>query len=359
MHPTELGRATGRRSRSIPAMVLRILAPSGVVSLAWVAMLLVGMVVGSGCAGRHGTRPLPRKGQEIVVCGQFFPIGTRVITWLDPRGYDAYRVERRFAAWTNADWKASVAENKGLETPNRYGLRKDGLAPADIERLRGGGWSLPELQARVDQFVLHYDACGTSRRCFEVLHDLRGLSVHFMLDADGTIYQTLDLKERAWHATTSNSRSVGVEIAQAGAFPPAQRQRLDAFYADAPDGVRLQFPEWIGPPALATPGFVGHPARPGPILGRIQGTEWIQYDFTPEQYAALAKLAAALHRIFPGLVLDAPRGADGRVTTDTLPAERLANYRGILGHYHVQPNKVDPGPAFDWERLLRTARSAR
>jgi tyrosyl-tRNA synthetase len=47
------------------------------------------------------------------------------------------------------------------------------------------------------------------RQCFKVLHDARDLSVHFMLDLDGTIYQTLDLKERAWHATTSNSRSVG------------------------------------------------------------------------------------------------------------------------------------------------------
>ena len=28
----------------------------------------------------------------------------------------------------------------------------------------------------------HFDAQGTSRHCFRVLHDLRGLSVHFMLD---------------------------------------------------------------------------------------------------------------------------------------------------------------------------------
>ena len=48
------------------------------------------------------------------------------------------------------------------------------------------------LQQVVDQFVIHFDVCGTSRRCFEVLQDKRGLSVHFMLDIDGTIYQTLD-----------------------------------------------------------------------------------------------------------------------------------------------------------------------
>ena len=47
-----------------------------------------------------------------------------------------------------------------------------------------------------------------------------------MLDLDGTIYQTLDLKERAWHATTSNSRSVGIEIANIGAYPPTAKTPL-------------------------------------------------------------------------------------------------------------------------------------
>jgi N-acetylmuramoyl-L-alanine amidase len=317
------------------------------------------LLLGAGCATKNRFAPLPRQGQEIVVCGQFFPTGTRVITWLDPGGYDAYRVERRFSPWAQADWKASNQANPGLDSPNRYGLRRDGLDDTEVGRLRGGGWTLPELQARVDQFVLHYDACGTSRRCFEVLHDLRGLSVHFMLDVDGTIYQTLDLKERAWHATTSNSRSVGIEIAQAGAVPPSQRKHLESFYASGTNGVRLVFPEWIGPPSLANPGFGGRPARPEPIIGKIQGNELIQYDFTPEQYAALAHLTAALHRVFPNLPLEAPRDAAGQVTTSTLPAAELKAHHGLLGHYHVQANKVDPGPAFDWERLLRETRRIR
>ena len=81
------------------------------------------------------------------------------------------------------------------------------------------GWDLPLLQRVVDQFVIHFDAAGTSKRCFEVLHDRRGLSVHFLLDLDGTIYQTLDVKESAWHATVANGRSVGVEVANIGAYP--------------------------------------------------------------------------------------------------------------------------------------------
>ena len=28
------------------------------------------------------------------------------------------------------------------------------------------------------------------------------------------------------------------------------------------------------------------------------------------------------------------------------------NYQGVLGHYHIQTDKMDPGPAFDWDRVI-------
>jgi hypothetical protein len=303
-----------------------------------------------------GTRA-PRSGDEIIVAGQFFHTGTPVVTWLDPGGYDAYRVERRFSGLAEADWAASARAVKALETPNRYGLRRDRLTPEQVERVRGGGWDLGLLTNVVDQFVIHFDACGTSRQCFKVLHDLRGLSVHFLLDLDGTIYQTLDLKERAWHATISNSRSVGIEIAQIGAYPPGRAQALDEWYRVEPDGaVRVTIPERFGDGGLRTPGFVGRPARAERLRGRIQGIELEQYDFTPEQYRALSRLTAALCRIFPQLKCDYPRDAEGRVVPTKLPDAELASYQGLLGHWHIQTDKVDPGPAFQWEKVVREAR---
>src|SRR5690606_14917730 len=98
---------------------------------------------------------------------------TPVVLWMDPGGYDAYRVERRFVPMEEAGWRAS--EDAGLRSPVRFGLRSRGLDPETIERVRGGGWDLPTLKEVVDQFVIHYDACGTSRRCFQVLHDQRCL----------------------------------------------------------------------------------------------------------------------------------------------------------------------------------------
>ncbi len=312
----------------------------------------------TGCIAPRPGKEQRRRGDEIMVCGRLFHTATRVVLWTDPGGYDAYRVERRFSPLSEADWETTRAAVPGFDTPNRFGMRRRGLSPETLEAVRGGGWDLPTLQEVIDQFVLHYDACGTSRRCFEVLHDRRDLSVHFLLDVDGTLYQTLDLKERAWHATTSNDRSVGIEIAQVGAVPVNQVDRLDPWYGHDRHGPFLTFPASVGPTGIRTADFIGRPARPQLLTGEIQGQALAQYDFTPQQYRALAHLTASLCRIFPKLRCDYPRDEEGDLVRSRLTDERLRAYTGILGHFHVQSNKIDPGPAFDWDRLIRDARRA-
>jgi len=310
----------------------------------------------AGCAHRPGTLA-KRSGDEIVVAGQLFHTGTKVVTWMDPGGYDAYRVERRFAPYEQSSWAKTQEAKVDFKDPNRYGLRFQKLTPAEIERVRGGGWDLPLLQRTVDQFVIHFDVCGIAKQCFNVLHDHRGLSVHFMLDLDGTIYQTLDLKERAYHATISNHRSVGIEIANMGAYGPGDTQVLDQWYGrDAKGQPVITIPAKLGDPLIRTANFTGRPARATPVHGNIQGQDLVQYDLTPEQYKALIKLTAALHRIFPKIKLDYPRGADGKLLPKKLPDDQLAAYEGVLGHYHIQTNKVDPGPAFDWDKVILGAR---
>lgn len=307
-------------------------------------------------APKPGT-PLARRGDEIVVAGQLFHTGTRVVLWTDPDGYDAYRTERRFAPLDKADFATSQKEVKDLQSPNRYNQRKAGLSDAEIERVRGGGWDLPLLQRVVDQFVYHYDVCGTSRQCFKILHDLRGLSVHFLLDVDGTIYQTLDLKERAWHATTSNSRSIGIEIANMGAYGNAEKSPLADWYArDARGRTRITIPERFGDGGVLTRNFVGRPRQNDPVVGTIQGRQLTQYDFTPEQYVALAKLTAAVCKALPKIKCDYPRDAQGRLVRHKLPDAELEQFGGLIGHWHIQTNKVDPGPAFNFDYIVNTAR---
>jgi N-acetyl-anhydromuramyl-L-alanine amidase AmpD len=42
--------------------------------------------------------------------------------------------------------------------------------------------------------------------------------------------------------------------------------------------------------------------------------------------------------------------------TEKLPNNDLEAYGVVLGHFHIQTNKTDPGPAFQWERVIGGAR---
>jgi N-acetylmuramoyl-L-alanine amidase len=301
-----------------------------------------------------------RHGDEIMVCGQLYHTTAKVVLWTDPGGYDAYRVEKRFAPLDEDQPRAGAAAKKDSNASERgsqrYGLRR-GLTKDQIEKVRGGGWDLPLLQQVVDQFVIHFDVCGTSRRCFEVLQDRRGLSVHFMLDLDGTIYQTLDAKEAAWHATIANSRSIGIEIANMGAYAVGKPNDLENWYhADNAGRMRIVDPQAgkVLDPIDFTRGL--HPSRNEKIVGSIQGESLEQYDLTPQQYEALAKLTATLCSVFPKIRCDYPRDDKGVLIPHKLPDDQLKRYQGVLGHYHVQTNKVDPGPAFQWDRLIEESR---
>jgi N-acetylmuramoyl-L-alanine amidase len=245
------------------------------------ALLLLFGCSASGRRGAGGEETVAAEGRHIVVDGRHVAVRTRVVLWTDPSGYRA----------------------------TDFGARKGG----------------------VRQIVLHYDAAGTSAQCFKVLAR-RGLSVHFMVDLDGTVYQTCDTSARAYHAGTFNDGSVGIEIANVGAY--AKREELE----------RL----WPIPSGVARPARVPPPARPGPLRGRIHGTELWQQDYTEEQYAALSALVAGLCRGL-GVPAEAPR------ETGVLRAP--ASWKGIVGHYHLTTDKLDPGPAFDWDRFLGLVRA--
>ncbi|MDP6539482.1 MAG: peptidoglycan recognition family protein [Planctomycetota bacterium] len=307
------------------------------------AMAAAAGLVAWACAAPR-TPPPVGWGESIVVCGRAVEIGVPVVTWTDPGGYDAT---------ATAYDPARPPEHADLDSGRRYspGRRRDGrvLVPP-------GSGDRDLLASVVDQFVVHYDVCGTSRTCFDVLHRRRGLSVHFLLDLDGTIYQTLDVRDTAWHAGPANARSIGIEIAQWGARAPSRAGELDEWYASRDGGTRITIPERFGDGGLRTSDFEGWTARPSLQRGRIHGAELVQFDFTVEQYDSLVRLLAALCSELPRLLPSAPRDEAGRVRTGALTAEELDAFRGILGHHHVTARKVDPGPAFDWERVLRGVR---
>lgn len=256
-----------------------------------------------GCAPKslvHCTVPVPQN--AIVIAGQRIPIGAKVVLWSDPAGFNGY-------------------DPGGVPTF------------AERERTRAGEWDLNMLRETIDQFVIHYDGSGSSKECFETLQKRR-LSVHFMIDTDGTIYQLLDVKERAWHATRANSRSVGVEMANIGAYPPEQVSLLNEWYAQHPV----------------------KPARSVAVSGTIQGQQYVMYDFTAAQYQSLIQLTAALCGALPRIACDYPREPDGLVINHVVIEDQFQAHHGLIGHYHIQAEKQDPGPAFQWDKVVQGAR---
>lgn len=319
--------------------------------------------------------PSQRVGREVSVCGRLLAVDAPVVLWSDPGGYNAYLVEARNQVAAVAGASTAPA---APETPApRYGIRNPVGQTADLasgtgqtrrpDELEGDSaraWPLAALRDQIDLVVVHYDACGVSRECFRVLHYVRGLSTHFMIDLDGTIYQTLDVRERAWHATIANDRSIGIEIASPGAVPIGSEIGLPAtlaeWYArDAAGDWRITIPAHLGDGGLRTPGFIARPALPGAVAGVINGQALVQFDFTPQQYESLARLVAALATVFPRVELECPRAEDGQPLQRALTPSEFAAFRGVLGHWHVQNNKTDPGPAFCWDEFLERTRMLR
>ena len=291
-------------------------------------------------------QPSQRSGNEILIAGERIETSHKVVLWTDNGGFDAYRGHR----WDQPGTIPPQDDPKGVM---RYGSLRRNASPELTARLQANGWTRKDLTEVIDTVVLHYDACGSASRCFHVLHNIRGLSCHFLVDVDGTIYQTLDVKERAWHAGNANDRSIGIEIAHFGAFKDPKE--ADLHYIQDTKGIRLNPDSLAGTSAEnAHP----YPARPQLFEGTIHQEHLHQRDFTEAQYIALENLLISLCRSIPSIQPRVPRDSKGKVVSSLRDESKGQSVAGIVGHWHVGSHKVDPGPAFDWDRIEKRLQEA-
>jgi N-acetyl-anhydromuramyl-L-alanine amidase AmpD len=284
-------------------MAFRVPVPAVIAA----AVIAAALASGAASAGEPSA-PTSSAGSSIVIAGQSFDVGRPVVLWSDPQGFDAYQT-------TCIDQTGGCCDHASPRFSARKGLD---------ER------SVPGLGRLISQLVLHFDGCVNSRSCFKSMHNREraagstgcGLSAHFMVDADGTIYQTMDLAERAYHAEEVNSTSVGVEICNRGKVDKSEWPKLPAEYRTRPEKDVV-----------------------------INGEHHLAYEFRAEQYDSIIALARTLLRVFPRIKPVMPEKA-GAPDLDTL-ADPLA-FAGIVGHLHVdlQKQKWDPG-ALDWGRIMR------
>jgi peptidoglycan hydrolase-like protein with peptidoglycan-binding domain len=162
-------------------------------------------------------------------------------------------------------------------------------------------------------FVCHWDVCLSSKTCHKVL-EKRGISVHFAIDNDGTIYQFMDMNDVAYHAggRTWNNKSIGVEIA-------------NAYYP--------KYQGWYKKNGLGERPLVEGAKVHGKTLDPFM-------DFYPEQYEALKALMKAVHEA-TGIPLEAPLDRSGNTNTTVSKKAADGRFEGFVSHYHLKRGKID------------------
>ena len=163
-------------------------------------------------------------------------------------------------------------------------------------------------------FVNHWDVCLSSESCAKVLNR-RGISVHFLIDNDGTIYQTLDTQHGAWHAghTHGNKKGIGVEISNAY-YPKYQDWYKRNGFGERP----LQEHAWV------------HGRKLDPFL-----------DFYPIQIKALQALWYAIHKGLD-IPLEYPKNSKtGYIETGVHKDCNRGKFKGFCNHYNFTRNKID------------------
>lgn len=176
---------------------------------------------------------------------------------------------------------------------------------------REGSYKKTTLRRNPLMFVTHFDVCLSSKSCFDVLKQ-RNLSVHFLIDNDGTIYQTLDTKHVAWHAAGVNEKSVGVEISN------AFYQKFNKTYEQM----------GLGPRPLITD---------SKIHGQKLETHLGFYPIQIQAYKALVKALNNGHNI----PVKTPVDASGKQVNTVVADVASGKFNGVVHHFQVTTNKID------------------
>ena len=186
---------------------------------------------------------------------------------------------------------------------------KDGLAAQPGHYYDYSG--RPKRNVRL--FVNHWDVCLNSKSCNDILNR-SGISVQFLIDNDGTIYQTMDMQHGAWHAGSErvNRASVGVEISNAF-YPKYADWYVQNGYGERP----MVDDAWVNGVKL------------DPFMG-----------FYPEQIEAAKALWKAVASA-SNVKLKTKLNQFGKVSTKYEKEIVYGKFEGVISHYHCYKGKID------------------
>ena len=164
-----------------------------------------------------------------------------------------------------------------------------------------------------NMIMAHWDVTLSSKETMKILNK-RGISAHFLIDSDGTIYQTLDTKHVAWHsgARSSNRASVGVEI-------------NNAYYLEHQKAYEIM---GYGERPVYKDVYV-HGEKLKPFLG-----------FYPIQIEAFKSLVRALHDALK-IEYKVPLNKSREYVTTVHSSVQSGDFKGVCCHFHRTTKKQD------------------
>lgn len=263
---------------------------------------------------------------DLYIAGQRIHIDAPVVNFTEGPRWDATSL---FCQPTETDPRPPCTQMPGKTGHVPYGklpapyVQRYTTRPA----LRRYGTNPPmdAVKAVIRQFVVHHDGCSSSDMAFSVMQNERGLSCHFLIDNDGTIFQTIDLALAAYHAAEWNFGSIGVEMCNRGDV------KLDPnYYSSGKHGPNRKV-----------------------VPCKINGHTILAFDYTEAQWTSFQALGRALLRFLPNIPAEYPQSSPGVQHWGTLPAQGSGGsfaFSGYIGHYHLTGQKWDPGP-FDFKKF--------
>ena len=198
----------------------------------------------------------------------------------------------------------------------------------------GAGQFVAETHTK-DLIVLHHTVGGTARSTFNYWQDdPRRVATAFIIDRDGTIYETFDPAYWAYHVAVPGAgsplekRSIGIELASEGGLT-ASGGSYYSFGVVSPktrhDTARFVLPTpWRGFKAFD--------------------------EYEPAQITSVCWLVNDLMGRFANIPKRIPAPSQ-----DGFPAMLPPTWRGVCGHSGMRQDKTDPHPGFPWATLAAAA----
>jgi len=171
-----------------------------------------------------------------------------------------------------------------------------------------------EIKRQPMMIVTHWDAALSAKSCRSIL-ERRGISSHFVIDNDGTIYQMVDTSCVGWHAGNRrvNNRSIGID------FSNAFYKKYQGHYVKKGFGER----------PLITDSHV-HGVKLEDHLG-----------YYPVQIEAYKALLRALMSHYPIPAEYPCKGETDKLLLGVDPDAASAKFSGVVSHYHITRRKID------------------